>query len=880
MRGATLALSAFVLLLLIVGATAPGTSTRGSPAAQSSPVTVAPPSSLGASPLYTPVFPSPIRHVIIVYLENEEASSVLGTGAYETHLAYHYAYANQYYATTHPSAPNYLSATSGSYFNQSGSDAYNIWKSINIADLVQNAGETWGGFDESMTAPCSVNDSYPYAVKHNPLTYYADIIYNHASRCNPNDLDFNAWNSDVSAGTVPNYAFISPNLLDDGHDTGVSYADNWLSGWLAPLINNTALFSTSVFFITYDEGSSNNGYNGTAGGNVFMTAVSPYSHFGYWSQKQYSHWNLLTTSEWLLGLTGHTYHNDNWTQWPPMKDLFSFPAPGHPPSHYVLQGTVGGTGGSPISGATVSTTLGNTSTTASNGTYRFYLLNGSYTLTASAPGYTSQTQGATVAGASQTLDFNLTASGGPRTYLVSGTVQANYPSTSALAGASVFVNATGGSGSYTATSSGIGTFELNLTNGSYTVVATHPYDASATSTLTISGGPSSATLTLTPRPLSITVSSSVPSIYVGNTGRLTVSATMPSGAPATGAVLSLSSTPLSLPFSPATLLTVPANGTGFVSFVAPTTSSSTLVTVTASVASGSNYPGSGTGTVTVVPSGTVLPATVSGVVFNATSHAVISGASVVVSVQSSGALVQTLTTSTLGAFTASGLAPGTYTFQASDAGYYPAERNVSAAAGSNLPNNDLNLTPQVRGSQGGSPSVTVSANPTSGTAPLSVTFSGAATGGTPPYTFAWSFGDTATSTLQDPTHTYGVGTFTATLSVTDAQGRTGRGSVGVTVTSGSGPTSTPSAGPLSWLTSNPLLLLAVLATVAAVAAFIALAVRRRRSPPNEGMTAWEGAGPVSADPGTATTYAPYPGEPVNPGPPPGRGSFGSYPGQR
>lgn len=67
--------------------------------------------------------------------------------------------------------------------------------------------------------------------------------------------------------------------------------------------------------------------------------------------------------------------------------------------------------------------------------------------------------------------------------------------------------------------------------------------------------------------------------------------------------------------------------------------------------------------------------------------------------------------------------------------------------------------------------VSVSANPTSGKAPLSVSFSSSVSGGSPPYSYSWSFGDGSSSTDANPTHTYqNQGTYTATLTVTDSSG--------------------------------------------------------------------------------------------------------------
>jgi PKD repeat protein len=72
--------------------------------------------------------------------------------------------------------------------------------------------------------------------------------------------------------------------------------------------------------------------------------------------------------------------------------------------------------------------------------------------------------------------------------------------------------------------------------------------------------------------------------------------------------------------------------------------------------------------------------------------------------------------------------------------------------------------------QGATPlSATAAGTPSTGNAPLSVNFTGSASGGTAPYTYSWAFGDGATSTAQNPSHTYSsAGTYTATLTVTDS----------------------------------------------------------------------------------------------------------------
>jgi PKD repeat protein len=85
--------------------------------------------------------------------------------------------------------------------------------------------------------------------------------------------------------------------------------------------------------------------------------------------------------------------------------------------------------------------------------------------------------------------------------------------------------------------------------------------------------------------------------------------------------------------------------------------------------------------------------------------------------------------------------------------------------------------------QGTTPlSASAGASPTTGNAPLNVSFTGSATGGTAPYSYSWNFGDGATSTTQNPSHSYSAaGTYTATLTVTDTASPANSATSSVTV---------------------------------------------------------------------------------------------------
>jgi hypothetical protein len=304
-----------VLVLLTAGLVVPGPQAPAVSTAY-----VPPPSSL----LY---FPTRITHVVVIVFENSAASNAFANGSFFRYLAEHYAYATSDYAICHPSAPNYLALTSGATYSQCGSDTHHVYSATNIADELDAKKLTWDGFMESMPKACDTTDSYPYMVKHDPFLFYKDIV-NNTARCDAHVLSLNNWTQDVNTSKIPNYSFITPNMKNDGHDTTVSYASNWLHGFLTPLVNDS-WFASTAFFITFDEGANNIGAgatsagptNSTGGGNIYLSIVGPTSLGVGNLSKLASQYSVMTTIEWLLGLSS-TGHQDKTSNWPALKAAF------------------------------------------------------------------------------------------------------------------------------------------------------------------------------------------------------------------------------------------------------------------------------------------------------------------------------------------------------------------------------------------------------------------------------------------------------------------------------------------------------------------------------------------------------------------------------
>lgn len=272
----------------------------------------------------------PISHVIIIVMENEEYSSIVGSSEapYQNYLASHYASAANYYAATHPSLPNYLAMIGGATFGVSSDclPSQCVIAYPSLTSVLDEHGLSWKEYAESMPVNCSQVNSPDglYVPKHNPFVYFHMITGNDgtgvtSSYCNSRVVSFDQFWSDLGAGKLPSFSFVTPNICDDAHSCPLSTGDRWLSS-VVPKIINSSSFSSTALFITYDEGSTNTGFGPNDGGKVLCVLVSPFAVPGYVSLVQYSHYSLLATVEALLKV-GNLGQNDAAVT--PMSDLFA-----------------------------------------------------------------------------------------------------------------------------------------------------------------------------------------------------------------------------------------------------------------------------------------------------------------------------------------------------------------------------------------------------------------------------------------------------------------------------------------------------------------------------------------------------------------------------
>src|SRR5437868_10491531 len=279
------------------------------------------------SPTPTPTAIPAAGHVFVVVLENHGFSQVIGNSSmpYLNSLASSHSLATNYFANTHPSIGNYFMLTTGNI--ETNNDAFTgTVSSDNIPRAFTAAGKTWKAYMESLpSVGYTGGDVYPYFKHHNPFAYMTDVLGSSAETANL--VPFTQISSDLSAGMLPNFAFIAPNAEDDAHDCPgggtnctddqkLAAADTWLKNNIDPLLKSPAL-ANSVFIIVFDEAVDTDATNG--GGHIAMVMAGSHVKVSFKSTTFYQHQSTLRL---VLDLLRVTDHPGNSATAPTMQEFF------------------------------------------------------------------------------------------------------------------------------------------------------------------------------------------------------------------------------------------------------------------------------------------------------------------------------------------------------------------------------------------------------------------------------------------------------------------------------------------------------------------------------------------------------------------------------
>jgi phosphatidylinositol-3-phosphatase len=238
------------------------------------------------------------QHIAVIVMENEEYGDVIGSPStpYINRLARTYGLATSAYAITHPSLPNYLALTGGSTFGISSDCTDCSVPGAGLAGQLEAHGIGWKAYMEDLPHPCfSGSGAGTYAKKHDPFLYYRGL-----NQCPP-VVPLTQLSRDERLRALPTFIWITPNLCHDMHDCSTATGDRFLSRLVPPLLG--ALGRGGLLFLTWDEGSSDNGCCRLAsGGHIATIVAGPGARRGMRLRTPVDHYSLLQTVEDLMDL--------------------------------------------------------------------------------------------------------------------------------------------------------------------------------------------------------------------------------------------------------------------------------------------------------------------------------------------------------------------------------------------------------------------------------------------------------------------------------------------------------------------------------------------------------------------------------------------------
>jgi hypothetical protein len=260
----------------------------------------------------------PIQTVFVIVMENHNWSDIQGSPSapyINGTLLPMASYCEQYYNPPgmHPSLPNYLWLETGTNFGITVNNPPSIdhqSTTNHLVTLLQNAGISWRTYQEDIAVDhVPLDDTNNYAVRHDPFAYFDDVT-------GTNDYSYpygiahirpyTELAADLTNNNVARYNFITPNLIDDGHNAvtpdydSIQQIDDWLAIQIPIIMQSSAYSNNGAIFITWDEGAEPAAPDGPIG----MILLSPLARGGgYTNNIYYTHSSCIKTVQEIFGVT-------------------------------------------------------------------------------------------------------------------------------------------------------------------------------------------------------------------------------------------------------------------------------------------------------------------------------------------------------------------------------------------------------------------------------------------------------------------------------------------------------------------------------------------------------------------------------------------------
>jgi phospholipase C len=235
--------------------------------------------------------PATYRHVVLLVMENKDYHDIIDADEtpYMTALAAACGVAANFFAETHPSAPNYIAMTSGGTHGLVNDDDP-IAHPIDAPSIFSQLGSGgWRALAEAMPSNCRLRYRLPeYYARHNAPAYYSNVRRD-------------CLKYDVPLGRTPDlsarFTFIAPSSCHSMHTCKAAVGDAWLEHFMPKVFASPEYRAgRTAVFLTFDES------RGSGSNRIPTIVMAPSVRPGAVVRERFDHYSLLRTMQELLGL--------------------------------------------------------------------------------------------------------------------------------------------------------------------------------------------------------------------------------------------------------------------------------------------------------------------------------------------------------------------------------------------------------------------------------------------------------------------------------------------------------------------------------------------------------------------------------------------------
>lgn len=229
--------------------------------------------------------PGSFERIFIIQFENQPFYAV-NMNEHFNMLSKKGVLLTNYYGSTHPSQPNYWNQVAGSNFGIYDNENHDL-PYTNLADLLTAKNISWKAYQEDYPGNCYTGKRYQqYVRKHNPFISFDSV---RKTRLCENIVNAKQLDIDLEKGTLPQYSYYTPNNDNNGHDTGLTFAGNYLRDFFIPRLSKFP--EGTLIIVTWDED------NYLSQNHIHTIALGSMVKPGTEDNTAYNHHSLLKTVE-------------------------------------------------------------------------------------------------------------------------------------------------------------------------------------------------------------------------------------------------------------------------------------------------------------------------------------------------------------------------------------------------------------------------------------------------------------------------------------------------------------------------------------------------------------------------------------------------------